>query len=80
MTKQETIEIVERNREMLQIDPEMVYESAERAIVEYKEDREIPGLVEDRIAWIVTLSCRLGFVEVQIDDKTGSILWVRRSA
>lgn len=80
MTEQEAIKIVEHNREILQIDSEMEFESAERAIVEYKEDREMPGMAQDRIAWVVTLSCQMGFVEVQIDDKTGNILWVRRSA
>jgi hypothetical protein len=80
MTELEAIQLVESQQRGLDIDFQMELSSAERTIVEYTKNRDQPGLVEDRIAWIVVLSCSWGFVEVHVDDKTGNILSVKRSA
>ncbi len=79
MTEQEAIQMVEQNRERIEIDSEMTFESAEKAIVEYKEDPEEPGPTIDRIAWMILFSSSWGFVTVQVDDRTGKILAIQRS-
>ncbi|MCK4341231.1 MAG: PepSY domain-containing protein [Phycisphaerae bacterium] len=80
MTEDEAIAVVRRERAQLDIDPDMEVASAEQAIVEYMKDRTRPGVVEDRVAWIVELSSNEGFVLVHVDDQTGEILEVLRTA
>ena len=78
MTSQEAIRLVERRRKKLDIDPEMTFETAVRAIVQHKKNPDRPGRTEDRVAWILTYRSEWGFVEVHVDDARGRILRVRR--
>ena len=80
MTEQQAITVVERERKELDIDPGMSVHSAEKAIVEFIKDRTGPGRVDDRIAWIVELTSDMGFVQVHVDDSSGKVLEVHRSA
>ena len=80
MTEEEAIRVVQSRRRELDIDPAMQIDGAEKAIVEYLANPDEPGEPEDRLAWIVSLSCSWGFVEVDVDDATGEVLTVRRSA
>ena len=80
MNQHEAIEIVNRQRATLEIGRDMEVSYTERAIVEHMKDRTRPGRVEDRIAWIVELANNAGFVHVHVDDETGDILEVLRSA
>ena len=80
MTEQQAISLVELERDNLDIDPLMEPASAERAIVQYMSDRSRPGHIEDRVAWIVELSSAAGFALVHVDDSTGQILEVLRTA
>lgn len=80
MTEQEARRLIEGQRKALDLDPEMRFESAQKAIVAYTPDPRNPGPVEDRIAWVLVYSCDWGFVEIHVDDKGGDILAVRRSA
>lgn len=72
MTATQACSIVKQRRGELQIDPAMRVLSAERAIV------LVAGL--DRIAWLVTLTSRSSLVRVEIEDATGAVLNVTRSA
>jgi len=80
MTQDQAVQIVQAKRRKLQIDPEMAFESARKAVVEYKKNPDTPGPTEDRIAWIVTFSWEWGYVNVHVDERTGDILAVRRSS
>ncbi len=80
MTEQEAIRTVEARRRELRISPGMRMTSAEKSIVEFIKDRGRPGAVEDRVAWIVTLTSSLGFVCVHVEDRSGEVLEVIRSA
>lgn len=80
MTEAEAINVVTTRQRELQIPAAMKPASAEKAIVEYSKDRSRPGPIENRVAWIVTLMSSTGFVNVQVDDRTGQVLDVRRSA
>lgn len=80
MTDQEAIAVVERKRTELRIRRNMEVSSAERAIVQYVKDRTKPGRVEDRIAWIIELANAEGFARVHVDDRTGDVLEVLRTA
>ena len=80
MTPQQAIAVVEVHRKELRIRKAMEPVSTERSIVRYKANLESPGPAEDRIAWIVTLSCSLGAVRVDVDDATGQVLSVQRTA
>jgi hypothetical protein len=80
ITDQQAVEIIERNRERLDIDPELEVESVEKQIVEYSREPEQPGSIQDRIAWVVTLVSDWGWVEVLVDVVEGVVLAVRRSA
>lgn len=80
MTEQQAIAIVQRERQALEIEPEMWVSSTEKGIVEYMKDRSGPAVAEDRVAWIVELTWNWGFVIVHVDDGTGEILEVLRSA
>lgn len=80
MTEREAVETVEGQRAGLEIDPEMRLLSGEQVIVEWKKDRETPGPTEDRIAWVLHYACNWGFVEVHVDDASGKILHIVRSA
>jgi len=78
MTEDQAIAIVEEQWESLGIDSEMEFFSAEKAIVEHKENLHSPGSTVDRIAWKVTFYSEGQMVEVHVDDKTGKILSVLR--
>lgn len=80
ITDQQAVEIIERDRERLDIDPELEVESVEKQIVEYSQDPEQPGPTQDRIAWVVILVSDWGWVEVHVDVVEGAVLTVRRSA
>lgn len=80
ITDQQAVEIMERNRERLDIDPELEVESVEKQIVEYSQNLEQPGPIQDRIAWVVTLVSDWGWVEVHVDVVDGAVLAVKRSA
>jgi len=79
MTEEEAVKIIEGRREELDLDADMEFESAEKAIVQYKADRDQPGPAEDRIAWVIRYSSDLGLVELHIDDIRTELLNVRRS-
>jgi hypothetical protein len=72
MSAEQAIAVTEAHRPLLEIDPEMSVSSAEREIVW--------TAAGDKIAWIVTLSSSLGFVRVHVEDTTGQVLEVVRSA
>lgn len=80
MTQEQAIALTRMRKAELDIDPQMKVVSAEKAIVlaNRSEQSSHPG--DDRIAWIVTLSCPWGQVRVDVDDATGSILAVERTA
>ena len=78
MTQQEAINTVTSQRRQLQIGAGMEVVSAEKAIVEYTKDRNQPGCVENRVAWIVTLGSSRGLVEVRVADESGEVLEVIR--
>jgi hypothetical protein len=80
MTETEAVKLVLAKRRELRIPAAMQPASAEKSIVEYAKDRSRPGPVENRIAWIVTLLSSTGYVNVHVDDRTGEVLDVRRSA
>jgi hypothetical protein len=80
VNERDAIHLVESKREELDLDPDMEFEYAEKAIVPYMPNPDEPGPVEDRIAWVVTYSCNWGFVEILVDDLGREILGIRRSA
>jgi len=80
VTESEAIAAVHDQRERLALDEEMHLASAEKAIVEFLADRSRPGPIAHRIAWIVTFSSAWGFAQVHVDDASGEILHVKRSA
>lgn len=49
MTRQQAVDLVARERKKLGIDRDLKITSAEKAIVEYKQNRDKPGKIEDRI-------------------------------
>ena len=80
MSQDQAVALVRAKRAELEIDPEMRPASAEKAIVlaHRGKDGSQPGV--DRVAWIVTLSCRWGQVRVDVDDANGAVLAVERTA
>jgi hypothetical protein len=80
MTAPEAMAVVREERGRLEIDDELRVASTERALVPFLADRTRPGKIEHRVAWIVTLSSDWGFAEVHVEDATGRILDVVRSA
>lgn len=80
MTAQEALSLVDGRRRELRIAPDFKPVSAEKSIVEYTKNRQKPGPVENRIAWVVTLGSSLGFVQVHVEDRSGEVLEVIRSA
>ena len=80
ITDKQAVEVIERNRERLDIDPELEVESVEKQIVEYIQEPEQPGPIQDRVAWVVTLVSDWGWVEVHVDIVEGVVLAVKRSA
>ncbi len=80
MTGEQAMDTVRRERERLEIDEDLAIESAELSIVEFLPDRENPGPATDRVAWIVDLGCDWGYAKVHVDDRSGDILTVLRSA
>jgi hypothetical protein len=79
MNQQQAVAVVKAKRAELEIDPEMRTVSTEKAIVlaHRGEEGSQPGM--DRVAWIVTLSCRWGQVRVDVDDASGAVLAVART-
>jgi hypothetical protein len=80
MTAPEARSAVRAARERLQIDDDMQFASTQRALVPFMPDRTRAGKVEHHTAWVVTLSSAWGFTEVHVEDATGRILNVIRSA
>ena len=80
MTQDQAVAVVERHRGELEIEPDMAFEKAEKAIVRYKRNPSRPGRVQDRVAWLVTYSNDMAFVEIHVDDAKGKVLRTRRSA
>lgn len=80
MTEEQAVKSVVSRKRELRIPGAMQPASAERAIVEYIKDRSVPGPVENRVAWVVTLVSPTGFVNVHVDDRTQEVLEVVRSA
>ena len=80
MTEHEAVEVVKRQRTALKINRGMEVASAEKAVVEYMKDRSKPGRIEDRVAWVVTLANSAGFACVHVDNGTGEILEVLKTA
>ncbi len=78
MTSDEAIGTVERLRPEWRLDEELEPSSTELAYVPCKRDPQAP--VELCIAWIVTLTCSWGFVRVDIEDASGQVLNIVRSA
>lgn len=79
MTEEQAVAVVRDERDRLGLDPDLRYRSARRAIVETTADRNRPGPVAHRVAWLVTFASRWARAEVQIDDATGDVLDVCRS-
>jgi hypothetical protein len=79
MSQDQAVALVKAKRAELEIDPAMRPASAEKAIVlaHRGEEGSQPGV--DRVAWIVTLSSRWGWVRVDVDDSSGAVLAVQRS-
>lgn len=80
MTHAEAIATVTQQRQALGADEESLISGVEKAIVEHMADRSRPGPVEHRVAWLVTLSSAHGFARVQVDDASGRVLHVERTA
>jgi hypothetical protein len=80
MMEEQAVALAEMRRAELDIDPEMEVVSAEKAIVLANRGEEGSRPGDDRVAWIVTMSCPWGQVRVDVDDATGSILAVERTA
>ncbi|MBK9118704.1 MAG: hypothetical protein IPM18_03755 [Phycisphaerales bacterium] len=80
MTAVEAKAAVQAARHQLELDDEFAPVAAERALVPCAGDGARAKPVEHRVAWIVTLSSAWGFAEVRVDDVTGKILDVVRSA
>jgi hypothetical protein len=80
MMEEQAVALAEMRRAELDIDPEMEVVSAEKAIVLANRGEEGSHPGDDRVAWIVTMSCPWGQVRVDVDDATGSILAVERTA
>ena len=80
MMEEQAVAVAEMRRAELDIDPEMEVVSAEKAIVLANRGEEGSHPGDDRVAWIVTMSCPWGQVRVDVDDATGSILAVERTA
>ncbi len=80
MTAPEALAVVRDERARLKIDDEMTVSGTQRALVPVLADRTHPGVPEHRVAWVVTLSNEWGFAEVHVDDATGRVLHVSRSA
>jgi hypothetical protein len=79
MTEAEAVQRVECRRRKLNIAPEMRFDSAERAIVEYKKNPRRPGPTEDRVAWVIRFSCASGSVGVYLDEADGEVLKITRT-
>ena len=79
MSQEQAVALVKAKRTELNIDREMRPVSAEKAVVwaHRGDDGSQPGT--DRVAWIVTLSSRFGWVRVDVDDSNGAVLAVQRS-
>lgn len=67
-------------RQRLELDEELEPVATERALVPQNGGGSKAGAVRHRMAWIVTFSSAWGFAEVRVDDATGDILDVVRSA
>jgi hypothetical protein len=80
MNANDAIAVVEGQRRELKISRAMKPQNAERAIVLFRPSGASQGPGSDRIAWIVTLTSAMGFVCVDVDDTSGEVLDVRRSA
>ncbi len=80
MTSEQAIAAVEKYRPQLRLDRELRPTSTELAIVPYKHDPKAAGAAELRVAWIVMLTCSWGYVRVDLEDATGLVLNVIRSA
>ncbi len=81
MTSEQAIAAVEKYRPQLRgWTAELRPTSTELAIVPYKHDPKASGVAELRVAWIVMLTCSWGYVRVDLEDSTGLVLNVIRSA
>jgi hypothetical protein len=76
----QAVAAVRRQRAALMIPPDLTVAGSEKALIEYKTNRDRPGPTEDRVAWIVTLTGPTGWAHVHVDADTGEVLAVLRSA
>jgi hypothetical protein len=79
MTEQQAVATVEAYRKLLEIPKGMRVTRAEKAIVMARSGPEAP-LGDDRIGWIVELTWPMGFMRVSVDDRSGEVIGVERSA
>lgn len=77
MNAEQAVGIVESRRAELDLPDDMQVSEVERAIVAV---RRVTGALEDRIAWLVTLSNRCGVARVDLDEQTSEVLNLRSSA
>ena len=80
MTRREVLAVVERERERLEVDPQAEVSSVGRALVACTAEPSRRGCEMHRVAWVVELSGKAGYVRVQLDDKTGDVLNVIRGS
>lgn len=80
MTQEQAVALTRMRKAELNIDPKMKPVSTEKAIVLANRGEEGSHPGDDRVAWIVTLSCPWGQVRVDVDDATGAVLAVERTA
>ena len=78
MDAEQAVAIVRRERKRLGLGWKLQPVVAEKAIVEYTRDRQRPGVIEDRVAWIVELAGGARQARVHVDDRNGEILEVLR--
>lgn len=80
MTEDQAVAAARKECQRLKLPRNLETVSAERSIVEHVPDRQIPGVPTDRIAWVVEFANAEGMAWVHVDDQSGEILEVIRTA
>jgi hypothetical protein len=87
MTEAEATRIADRSRMSFNVPAEFKFIGAQCKIIElvgsdrqFNEDLPVPGLVRDVVAWLVTFGDGAAGVEMAVDDKTGTVVRMRRTA
>lgn len=85
MTEDQAIASVNATRAANDIPPDFTVKSAEQRIIEVVEGAEIegraeqPGPIRDVLVWVVSLTHRQFFIQIAIEDATGTPVRILRS-